>query len=56
MHCQTCQFFNSSATECRRYAPQPSEVSGKADWPTVSATDWCGEYQAGEEIGERKSA
>jgi len=54
MHCKTCAFFNHSETECRRYAPQPSEDGAKAKWPAVAASDWCGEYQPGEEV--RKTA
>lgn len=45
MHCQTCAFYNSGDSECRRYAPQPSDNDQKAQWPTVAATDWCGEYK-----------
>ena len=54
MHCQTCAFFNDTASECRRYAPQPSEDGAKAKWPAVAASDWCGEYQQGDEV--RKTA
>lgn len=45
MHCQTCAFYNDKGSECRRYAPQPAENEKKASWPTVAATDWCGEYK-----------
>ena len=45
MHCQTCSFFNAEQPQCRRYAPQPDDTAGTAKWPTVSADDWCGEYQ-----------
>ena len=56
MQCSTCAFFNQSGTECRRYAPQPSEGDhAKASWPTVAASDWCGEYKADAQEG-RKSA
>ena len=46
MHCKTCSFFNAEQPQCRRYAPQPDDTAGEAKWPTVSATDWCGEYEA----------
>lgn len=45
MHCQTCAFYKEQDSECRRYAPQPAENEKKAAWPTVAATDWCGEYK-----------
>ncbi|MGB7406828.1 MAG: hypothetical protein WA906_14165 [Pacificimonas sp.] len=54
MSCSNCQFFNSSETECRRYAPQPAADDKKAHWPTVSASDWCGEFK--EADGARKAA
>ncbi|MEM9840323.1 MAG: hypothetical protein AAF830_14360 [Pseudomonadota bacterium] len=46
MSCKTCAFFNDNDSECRRYAPQPAGEDKKASWPSVAATDWCGEYQA----------
>ncbi len=46
MHCQTCAHFYDDGSQCRRYAPQPKEQDAKAQWPTVGAQDWCGEYQA----------
>jgi hypothetical protein len=45
MHCQTCAHYFDKGSECRRYAPQPSEGDTKAKWPTVAAKDWCGEYK-----------
>ncbi len=51
MNCGTCMFFNDKGTECRRYAPQPTETDKgdlRASWPTVAASDWCGEYKADE--------
>lgn len=45
-NCQACAHFANSDSECRRYAPQPAEAHGKAQWPTVSAQDWCGEFKA----------
>ena len=44
-HCQTCAHYATDGSECRRYAPQPTEADAKAQWPTVSAQDWCGEYK-----------
>ena len=52
MHCKSCAFFNQSATECRRYAPQPSQNDAVASWPTVAASDWCGEYKP-DQLGEK---
>ncbi len=48
MECQTCAFFNAEKTQCRRYAPQPKAEGNAAVavWPTVNATDWCGEYKS----------
>ena len=45
MHCSTCAHYFDDGSECRRYAPQPSETDAKAQWPTVAASDWCGEYK-----------
>jgi len=55
MHCQTCAFFNDSDSECRRYAPQPAEGEKKASWPTVAATDWCGEFKVDDEKAKKAS-
>ena len=44
-HCRTCAHYAEQPSECRRYAPQPTEADAKAQWPTVSAQDWCGEYK-----------
>ena len=46
MQCSNCKFFNSSQSECRRYAPSPSETDMTAQWPNVAAQDWCGEFIA----------
>ena len=56
MQCETCTFFNAADHECRRYAPQPSDRDRKAEWPTVAATDWCGEYREDPARAARKSA
>lgn len=47
MVCQTCAFFNAAKTQCRRNAPLPGTGSAAAvaQWPTVAADDWCGEYK-----------
>ncbi len=45
MKCATCKFFNEAGSECRRYAPQPTDDTMKAKWPSVASTDWCGEYE-----------
>lgn len=57
--CATCRFFQSSKTglgQCRRSAPstntadshlQPDRsVLYRAAWPSVDASEWCGEYEA----------
>lgn len=50
MHCSDCRYWFSAQSQCRRYAPQPGNgggtaTSAAAHWPTVSAEDWCGEFQ-----------
>ena len=45
MQCSNCKFFQSSESECRRYAPSPAEGDRKAHWPHVASSDWCGEFQ-----------
>ncbi|MEO1041389.1 MAG: hypothetical protein AAFX52_03785 [Pseudomonadota bacterium] len=55
MNCQSCAFFNTTDSECRRYAPQPAEGEKKASWPTVAATDWCGEFEADAEKAKQAS-
>ena len=54
MNCKTCAFFNDQGSECRRYAPQPAEGEKKPSWPTVTASDWCGEYK--DEAEAKKTA
>lgn len=49
MKCADCKFFNTSQSECRRYAPSPSENGASASWPNVAAEDWCGEFVAADE-------
>ena len=48
MRCETCAFYHAEKTQCRRNAPVPLTAvnAATAQWPTVAATDWCGEYQA----------
>jgi hypothetical protein len=48
MQCSTCRFFQAEQSQCRRYAPQPTADRKNAYWPIVSASDWCGEYEAAE--------
>lgn len=52
--CETCRFFVTKPlrpSKCRRYPPTPfgytEEFGGKniCDFPTVLASDWCGEYE-----------
>lgn len=50
--CQACGFFKDNTIQgssyiegqCRRNAPRPNEQVGTV-WPTVSGTDWCGEFR-----------
>ena len=49
MKCTNCKFFNTAESECRRYAPSPTENGSNASWPSVSAEDWCGEFVAADE-------
>ena len=48
MQCQTCAFYHRDRSECRRNAPVPRSegTAATAQWPTVAADDWCGEYQS----------
>lgn len=39
--CRNCAF--AVGTECRRNAPEARR--GPAVWPTIKASDWCGEWQ-----------
>ena len=48
MQCNTCRFFHTQESQCRRYAPQPTADAKNAHWPVVAANDWCGEYQPAE--------
>jgi hypothetical protein len=52
--CNECRFWFKTDSQCRRYAPQPSEVARSVGaaasppdtrWPRVEAKDWCGEFQ-----------
>ncbi len=45
MECKMCRFFHAEASQCRRYAPQPTNDEKQAYWPSVAESDWCGEYQ-----------
>lgn len=56
MNCGNCKYFNQTATECRRYAPQPSADDTRAQWPTVAASEWCGEYVAADEAKQAQTA
>ena len=56
MQCAKCMYFHAEAGECHRYAPQPSGQDRKAEWPTVAASDWCGEYREDPQKSERKTA
>jgi hypothetical protein len=49
MECGHCRFYQTSESECHRYAPSPAEGDKKAYWPTVAFDDWCGEYMPREE-------
>jgi hypothetical protein len=48
MKCESCAFYHAEKTQCRRNAPVPMTqgTAATAQWPTVAAEDWCGEYQA----------
>ncbi len=54
MTCGQCRFWFKNDSQCRRYAPHPSEGARSAGaaatptdtrWPRVDASDWCGEFQ-----------
>jgi hypothetical protein len=48
MKCETCAFYHQPQSQCRRNAPAPKSegTAASAQWPTVAAADWCGEYKA----------
>lgn len=56
MKCQDCKFMQADKTECRRYAPQPSDDSATAKWPTVALDDWCGEFVSKKDEEAAKAA
>jgi hypothetical protein len=41
--CSLCAFYSSG--ECRAWPPRPL-ADGRAIWPKVSSTDWCGCWRA----------
>lgn len=54
MICGECRFWYKDQSQCRRYAPQPTDgpksLSAAATprdvrWPHVDQGDWCGEFQ-----------
>jgi hypothetical protein len=55
MSCEGCKFYEglyegSATGYCHRHAPRPFVVAGgvdSAEWsfPTVSAIEWCGEFE-----------
>ena len=53
--CQACAYWNEGGSgegECRRRAPQTivfevnDKVSVESRFPSTSATDWCGDFEA----------
>ncbi|MEM1037678.1 MAG: hypothetical protein AAGI14_13060 [Pseudomonadota bacterium] len=56
MTCGQCKFFNDSDGECRRYAPQPRSEDTRAQWPSVSETEWCGEFVKADSADTKKAA
>jgi hypothetical protein len=48
--CSNCRYCPEN--ECRRHAPVAGlNLIGKAFWPEVERTDWCGEW-APQEAGQ----
>ncbi len=48
MRCKNCRFYNElyeELGECRRYAPRPFSSELRWEWPQVSPTSWCGEFE-----------
>lgn len=44
--CQTCEYCQrGQQPKCRKEPPRPDE-NGRAFWPIVRETDWCGSYEA----------
>lgn len=54
--CSNCAFFqpvNGSHSHCRFYPPTPVKDNPLAhDWPTVTETEWCGQFMHKDEYIE----
>jgi hypothetical protein len=57
--CASCRFSDWTGTQylnCKRHAPiakdEPDRLGGitEAHWPMVHSNQWCGDYEAGEEV------
>ena len=51
--CNTCDYYNSDDSTCRRYPPilihpNPVTTGTVVEHPEVVYNDWCGEYKAAE--------
>lgn len=46
--CGNCHYWNKEHDECRRHSPEtdPKELGYSRYWPNVSATLWCGDWEA----------
>ena len=48
-HCKSCEYYETKAQECHRYAPRPVDLEQqkKVRWPFTAPIGWCGEFKAG---------
>ncbi|MAK71870.1 MAG: hypothetical protein CMF19_07475 [Idiomarinaceae bacterium] len=67
-NCKDCRFFifdGADIGECHRYAPRPIVINARADldrsiyemaeWPTLRASNFCGEFKPSWSIHETKN-
>jgi len=43
--CQSCAFYEAKHTQCRALPPRPL-TNGKAVFPEMQPSDWCGSWEA----------
>lgn len=43
--CATCRYREPESNRCRAQSPAIMTLVGKAVWPKVENTDWCGDYK-----------
>ena len=53
--CGECLYFSGRRDcKCRRYPPVPIKREGYVEmmWPSVSWSDWCGEFKEGRRLSD----